>query len=354
MSGYYQLTIGNVQRETRDAITVTFHVPRELKNVFRFVQGQHVNVRATLRGEEVRRSYSICSAVQDDLLRIAIKRMSGGLFSNWANDNLKPGCTLDVMPPLGRFYVPLSAENNKHYVAIAVGSGITPIFSIIKTTLLTEPFSRFTLFYGNRSSGSIILREELADLKDVFLERLSLVHILTREQQDIDLFNGRINGEKCKKLFSQWCPLPDVDTVFLCGPEDMIEEVSGTLRAQGLPKSHVKVELFGRSRRSVHMAVASGRETCEVTLVVDGVRNAFPLEKEKESILDGGLRHGIDLRHSCKGGVCGTCRAKLLQGQVDMDAHFALEDYEIKRGFILTCQSYPVSDSVVVDFDQAH
>ena len=356
MSTFYPLTIASVKNQTRGGIAVTFQVPPELKEKFRFVQGQHLTLRAYIGGEEIRRSYSVCCAVQDENLRIGIKQAEGGLFSNWAVANLKPGCILDVMPPLGQFHVPLSPENRKHYLAFAAGSGITPVFSIVKTTLLAEPHSKFTLFYGNRASSTVMFRDDLADLKDAFLDRFTLMHVLSREPQDLELLSGRITGEKCRQLLEHWCPIDDVDVAFLCGPQAMMDEVSATLQALGLPKSQIKTELFtvpgARPKIMTRTVEAPGSRKCEVTLVIDGHQHVFPLEQGKETILEAAIRHGIDVRYSCRSGVCTTCRAKLVRGQVDMDANYALEDYEIARGFILTCQSYPATDSVTVDFDQ--
>ncbi len=353
---FYPLTVRAIKHETRDAVTVTLDVPRELQEKFRFIQGQYLTFRALIGGEEVRRSYSICSAVQDGILRVAIKRTPGGIFSNWIIENLKPGCTLEVMPPEGRFHVQLSAGNKKDYVAFAIGSGITPIFSIIKTTLLTEPNSSFTLFYGNRASNTVILREELADLKDRFMGRFSLIHVMSREHQDVDLLNGRISADKSEQLLKQFCRFENLDTVFLCGPQDMVGEIAARLKTLGFPESRIKIELFTveeSERRTLRKAAAPPVEAeCQVTLIVDGDQKTFSMQKGIESILDAALHRGIDLRHSCKSGVCATCRSKLVEGQVDMDANYALEDYELARGFILTCQSYPVTDHVTVDFDQ--
>jgi len=353
VSRFYPLTIQSIKNETRDAVILTFAVPSELEPLFRFTQGQFVTLRAFIEGEEIRRSYSICSAVQDGRLRVAIKRTPGGVFSNWVMENVKAGDVLEVMPPEGRFHVRLSATNEKHYAAFAVGSGITPIFSIIKTTLLTEPNSSFTLFYGNRASSSIMFREELAELKDLFLKRFSLIHVMSREHQDVDLLNGRITAEKTEELLARFCRWETIDTVFLCGPNEMVEDVSRKLKELGLPESRIKVELFTvgetlpRPKRTWDTQAAD----CEVTLIVDGDRREFSMRRD-ETVLNAALARGIDLRHSCKSGVCATCRAKLLEGNVDMDANYALEDYEIARGFILTCQSYPVSDRLTIDFDQ--
>ena len=357
MSKFYPLTVAQVRNETRDTIAVTFAVPAELASSFAYQQGQHLTLRAQIGDEDVRRSYSICSAVQEGLLRVAIKRTHGGLFSSWANEHLKAGMTLDVMPPMGHFNVPLDATSARHYLAFAAGSGITPILSIIKTTLLAEPNSRFSLFYGNRASSSVIFRDELTDLKDSHMERLNLAYVMSREQQDIELFNGRITKEKCGQFLQHWIHIEDVDVAFICGPEDMMHGVSAALQEAGMPKERIKVELFAASipkhQQKPRTFDAGERYETEVTVIMDGSHTSFTMEKDKESILDAGLRAGIDMRYSCKGGVCSTCRCKLIDGKVDMDANYALEDYEIARGFVLSCQAFPVTDKVIVDFDQA-
>lgn len=355
MSQFHPLTVASVRHETRDAIVLTFDVPPALKQQFAFHQGQHLTLRAIINGEDVRRSYSICSAVQDGALRVAIKRAPGGLFSNWALESIKPGASIQVMPPMGHFHIPLAPEQARHHLAFAAGSGITPILSIIKTTLLTEPHSRFTLFYGNRASSTVIFRDELADLKDQYLDRLTLAYVMSREQQDIALFNGRITEEKAAQLIAHWTHIEDIDVAFICGPEDMMLGVSAALRRAGLPKERIKIELFAASiPKVVHAArvlAPAARQQTDVTVIMDGSHTSFTMERDKESILDAGLRAGLDMRYACKGGVCSTCRCKLIDGMVDMDANYALEDYEVARGFILSCQSFPSTDKVVLDFD---
>jgi ring-1,2-phenylacetyl-CoA epoxidase subunit PaaE len=357
MSKFYPLTVAQVRHETRDAIAVTFDVPRELKQAFAYQQGQHLTLRALIDGEDVRRSYSICSAVQDDLLRVAIKRTPGGMFSSWANESLVPGMQLEVMPPMGQFNVPLDAANEKHYLAFASGSGITPILSIIKTTLLAEPKSRFTLVYGNRATSSVIFRDELTDLKDAYMERLRLVYVMSREQQDIDLFNGRITQDKCSQFLQHWIDIRDIDIAFICGPEEMMHGVSAALQEAGLPKEQIRIELFAASipqhERKPRKLDAGQQHQTEVTVIMDGSAVSYTMDKEKESVLDAGLRAGLEMRWSCKGGVCSTCRCKVLEGQVEMDVNYALEDYEVARGFVLSCQSFPLTDKVVLDFDVA-
>lgn len=356
MSQFHCLHIASVTPETRDTIVVEFAVPPALAETFRFTQGQHLTLRAEIEGQELRRSYSICAAVQDASLRIAIKKVQGGVFSSWANTHLQAGMTLDVMPPSGHFNVPLAADQSRHYLGFAAGSGITPLFSIIKTTLLAEPDSRFTLVYGNRASSTVIFRDALSDLKDCFLGRLSLIYVMSREQQDVPLFNGRIDAEKCRALFNQWITIEDIDTAFICGPEQMMHEVSETLVALGMPKSAIKAELFAAAQQSARQqqrqASTASTGQCEVTVVIDGQHFSFSMEKDKESVLDAGLRQGIEMRYACKGGVCSTCRCKVLDGKVDMDANYALEDYEIARGFVLSCQAFPATDTLQLDFDQ--
>jgi ring-1,2-phenylacetyl-CoA epoxidase subunit PaaE len=353
---FYPLKIKTVRYETRDAAILVFDVPSELREIFTFIQGQYLTIRTTINGESLRRSYSISSAVQDEVLRIIVKRASGGVFSNWILDQVKVNDVLEVMPPMGSFHVPLKAEHAKHYVAFAVGSGITPILSILKTTLLTEPNSSFTLFYGNRASGSVIFREELADLKDRFLSRLAVVHVMSRERQDVDLLNGRIDGEKSQELLRRFCELDQVDVIFLCGPHEMVEAITSALKNSGFPDERIKLEHFGPKAGTRRIFASTNdiakQQNCHVTVTLDGSQQPFTMRQQDETLLDGAIRAGIDVRYSCKSGVCATCRAKLISGQVDMDANYALEDYEIARGFILTCQSYPVSAEIAIDYDQ--
>jgi ring-1,2-phenylacetyl-CoA epoxidase subunit PaaE len=358
MSRFHRLSVARVERETRDAVAITFDVPAEVAEAFRFEPGQHLTVRTTIGGEDVRRSYSICSASHEGALRIAVKRNPRGMFSCWANEALKAGDVLDVLPPMGHFNVPLDPAARRHYVAFAAGSGITPILSIAKSALAIEPASEFTLFYGNRASSTVMFKEELAALKDVHLDRFNLVHVLSREAQDIDLLHGRIDRDRADALLSHWVDLDGVDMVFVCGPDGMMHAVTEALAARGFPAAKVKVERFATSiPRHEHKPVKlpePGHDQCKVTVIIDGSARSFPLDKASESILEAGLAHGLELPYSCKSGVCSTCRAKLVEGQVDMDANYALEDYEVARGFVLTCQSYPVTDTVTVDYDQGN
>ncbi len=355
MSKFHALPVAKVERETRDAIAITFDVPPALREAFRFEPGQHLTLRTRVGGDDVRRSYSICAPAGGPL-RIAVKRTPGGVFSTWANDALREGVALDVMPPMGHFNVAIDAQASRHYLGVAAGSGITPLMSIVSSALVGEPRSRFTLIYGNRASATVMFRDDLAALKDRYLDRFNLVHVLSREPQDIELLHGRIDRAKADALFERWVPIGDVDYAFVCGPEGMMHVVRESLLAHGMPADRIKIERFAASiPKHTHVPrplPQAAHTECEVHVVIDGSQRMFLLEKGVENIIDAGLRNGIELPFSCKGGVCSTCRCKLVEGEVDMDVNFALEDYEVARGFILACQSYPVTDRVTVDFDQ--
>jgi ring-1,2-phenylacetyl-CoA epoxidase subunit PaaE len=358
MNQFYPLKVASVARNTRDAVVVTFDVPADLDQKFSFRPGQYLTLRANIDGEDLRRSYSICAAPQDRQLRVAIKRLNDGAFSSWANQHLAPGQSIEVMPPDGHFTVDFNSEHHHRYVAFAVGSGITPILSLVKTALSTEPHSSFTLFYGNRASSAVLFREEIEDLKNQYMDRFSLVYVMSREHQDIDLFNGRLDGPKVEQLLTKWMDPSAIDCAFVCGPQDMTESVIASLGKLGLDKSQIKFELFGSPkgpralRTGKDARTAPGNEVCELTVIQDGLTRTLTIEKNKDSILDSALAQGIELPYSCKGGVCSTCRCKVTEGEVDMDANFALEDYEVQRGFVLSCQSFPVTDKVVIDYDQ--
>lgn len=357
MNSFHPLKVATVARNTRDAVVVTFEVPDELGDMFAFRPGQYLTLRTHIAGEELRRSYSICAAPHDGLLRVAIKRLNDGAFSTWANSELRAGDEVEVMPPDGHFTVAFSSEQARHYAGFAVGSGITPILSLIKTALDTEPESHFTLFYGNRASSAVLFREEIEDLKNRYMTRLSIVYIMSREHQDIDLLNGRLDGDKVAQLLGRWLDPGVIDYAFVCGPQDMTESVLDALQNKGLAKDQIKFELFGspkgpRALRTGQEARTAPGDHCELTIVLDGVTRNLVIEKNKDSLLDSALAQGIELPYSCKGGVCSTCRCKVVEGEVDMDANFALEDYEVARGFVLSCQSFPVTDRVQIDFDQ--
>ncbi len=357
MNQFHSLKIREVRPETREAVSIAFDVPQELSDAFRFTQGQHLIVRTHMDGEEVRRSYSICTGVNDGDLRVAVKKVPGGRFSGFANGELKEGDTLEVMPPTGHFHIDLDPAREANYLAVAAGSGITPILSIIKTTLETEPNSQFTLMYGNRSSGSTLFREALSDLKNAYLGRLNIIYMFSREQQDVDLYNGRIDAHKCDAIFSRWLDTPSLHAAFLCGPQSMTDTVKERLIANGLEKSRVHFELFGvegqpQRKHRAPEEVAEDEAKTEVSIISDGRQLDFRVPRDSVNILDAANKEGADLPFSCKAGVCSTCRCKVVEGEVEMDNNFALEDYEIDAGYVLSCQSYPLTDKVVLDFDQ--
>jgi ring-1,2-phenylacetyl-CoA epoxidase subunit PaaE len=356
---FHKLKVKDIRTETNDCVSIAFEIPDELKNTFGFIQGQNLTLRIWDNGSEIRRNYSICSAPSDNELRIAVKLVNQGKFSTFANRQLKPGDTLEVLPPTGKFYTPLDPSQKKNYLAIAAGSGITPVISIIKTTLQTEPDSSFTLIYGNKTRASIIFKEELEDLKNKYISRFSIIHVLSREISDVPLFSGRIDALKCQDLFTKLADIKTMDEVFLCGPEEMIFSVAGYLSDVGMATKNIHYELFttpgishGISTGKVLVEAIDDEKKSMVSLQIDGVATTFNLRYNGESILSAALKLGIDLPFACKGGVCSTCRAKLLEGQVEMDNNYALEEDELEKGFILTCQSHPRSEKLVITFDE--
>lgn len=359
-SQFHALNVAAVEPETESAIKISFRVPQELAEKFRYRQGQYLTLEAEIEGAAVRRSYSICSGINDELMQIAIKRVDGGLFSNYANDCIKAGDVLKVMPPQGSFYTTLDAAAQKSYLFIASGSGITPVMSNVKSILEVEPQSRVTLLFGNQRSASIMFRETLSFIKNRYLTRFHWVNILSREDQGCEVLNGRLNNRKGAELNRQLINLGSYDEYFICGPESMISEVSRGLRGVGVTEEHVHYELFAASAEDARAVVEKhhararehGGKVSEVTVIMDGRASQLEMTADGENVLDAGLNQGLDLPHSCKGGVCSTCKARLLEGEVDMDITHGLEDGEIEAGFILTCQAHPISEKVVVDFDQ--
>ena len=355
---FHPLRVREVRRETADCVSLALEVPATLTEQFRFTQGQYLNVRRELAGSEVRRSYSICSGLDDGELRIAVKEVPEGLFSAWANRALAAGGTLEAMPPEGRFFVPLDAEHAKHYVAFAAGSGITPVLSLARTTLAKESGSRFTLVYGNRNLAAVIFNEALEDLKDQYLARFALYHVFSREVQAIELFNGRVDSAKVGRFLDTLIPPGSIDEAFVCGPASMGDEVKAVLEARGVPAAHIHLERFGAppggpvTRKSRPASEAAAPRPANVTVIADGMRYDLDLPEEGQSILDAALKAGADLPYACKAGVCCTCRAKLIEGEVRMDANYTLEAAEVKAGYRLTCQSHPITARVVLDFDQ--
>lgn len=358
MARFYGLKVGAVQRETRDAVVVTLEPEAGDEDRFRFIQGQYLTFRKAFDGVELRRSYSICAAVGDKALRVGIKRVDGGAFSTWANRDLAPGMVLDAMPPMGSFHAPLAPEAARNYLLFAGGSGITPVLGILKTVLQTEPKSTVTLVYGNRTVASIMFREELEDLKNSYLGRLSVLHIVEAEAQDIDLFTGRVDRAKCEALFSHWIDVADADYAFICGPEPMMLAIDEALKAHGMAADRIKFELFsggqpGRAKqRAAAAAGAAAGGEATATIILDGTTRTVQVPRTGQSLLEAALAADVDVPFACKAGVCSTCRALVVEGEVEMQANFALEDYEVERGYVLTCQSYPVSDKIVVSYDQ--
>jgi ring-1,2-phenylacetyl-CoA epoxidase subunit PaaE len=349
---FHSLRIREVRRETPECVSLAFEVPEELAGEYHFVQGQHLNLRAQLNGEEARRSYSICSGVDDGELRVAIKKVSSGRFSVWVNESLKAGDCIDVMTPEGRFFTPLDPAHAKNYVAFAAGSGITPVLSLIRTTLAREPRSRFTLVYGNRRLSGVMFNEALWSLKDRYLSRFALFNVFSREEQEVELFNGRIDAAKVRAFLGTLIPAAGIDEAFVCGPATMIDEVEGALLAAGVPHEHVHVERFGVPGAAAAAPVDDAEAAeARITLVIDGVRREIDFHRGQRSILEAGRAAGIDLPFSCKGGMCSTCRAKLIDGEVKMAKNYALEPHEVDAGFVLTCQSYPLTDHVLISFD---
>jgi ring-1,2-phenylacetyl-CoA epoxidase subunit PaaE len=358
MARFHPLTVTDIRHETRDAVVVTLKPREEDRAAFDFTQGQYLTFRRDFEGEELRRSYSICVGKDEGVLRIGIKRVDGGAFSNWANTNLAPGDVIDAMPPMGRFYMEIDPEAQKQYLGFAGGSGITPVLSIIKTVLKREPKSRFTLIYANRQINSIMFREELEDLKNTYLGRFSVLHILESEVQEIDLFTGRLDENKLAALFRTWIDPKSIDAAFICGPEPMMLTIVASLKAHGLTDEQIKFELFasgqpGRARtRVASVSAEQAAAMVEATITLDGTTRTFNMPKHGVSILEAVIAQSMDAPFSCKAGVCSTCRAKVLEGEVEMDANHALEDYEVEAGYVLTCQCHPLTEKVVLSYDE--
>jgi ring-1,2-phenylacetyl-CoA epoxidase subunit PaaE len=351
---FHSLKVKEVIKETADCVSITFTIPQELQHTFLFTQGQNVTIRTQINNQEVRRTYSICAAPYENQLKVAVKKVEGGIFSTYANEKLKQGDSLDVMPPIGKFYTELKPENKKNYLAIAAGSGITPIVSIIKQTLLTEPHSTFTLVYSNKNKNSIIFFEEIEGLKNKYINRFTLINILSREKTDAAISFGRINENKLIEL-KKLIKYTAISEVFICGPEEMIFCAKDFFEKEGLDKKNIHFELFGSVKKKTTDNKPQTTENTvaksNITIKLDGRSFDFALGFNEGNILDAALAQGADLPYACKGGVCCTCKAKLLEGEVDMDVNWGLEHEEIEQGFILTCQSHPKTEKVVVDFD---
>ncbi len=352
---FHALTVKEVCKETDDCVSILLDIPENLQQTFSYKQGQNITIKKVINNQEVRRSYSLCSSPLSKEFRIAVKQIAGGIFSTYANLHLKKGDVLEVMPPVGKFYTDLNIQNKKKYVAFAVGSGITPIISIIKTTLASEPNSTFTLVFGNKNHNSIIFKEELEALKNKYLQRFHLIHILSKEKNDTEINYGRIDANKLKEL-SAFINFSQVSDFFICGPEQMIFTIKNFLENENVDSKKIHFELFisasqNNTTTEKKETTVTSTTNSKVQINVDGRSFEFALAQNTKSILDAALQHGADLPFACKGGVCCTCKAKLVEGKVTMKVHWGLEDDEIAKGYILTCQSHPITDKVVVDYD---
>lgn len=359
---FQDLRIRAVTPETDSAIAVEFEVPEDLREHFVFQPGQYLTLQADVDGKALRRCYSICSGLDDGSLRVAIKRIEGGAFSNHAHDRFRVGTRVPVMPPQGKFCVQPAAERARRYLCIAAGSGITPVLSIVKSVLVREPQSEVTLLYGNRNSATIMFREELGFLKNRYLTRFNWINILSREEQEAAVLHGRINNRKGGELQRKHLiTIREFDEFFLCGPESMISEVSRGLRGEGIAEERIHYELFFANAEDAQQVIEKhharaerfGGRVSEVSATRDGRTIRFDLTADGENILDAAMQAGLDAPYSCKGGVCATCKARVLEGEVEMDLNHALSAEEVAAGFVLTCQAHPISGRVVVDFDLA-
>ncbi len=353
-SVFHELRVSALDRLTEDSIAITFEVPPELREAYRFTAGQHVSLRCRIAGDDVRRNYSICTPAGSGVLRVGVKRLPGGVFSSYALEKLRVGDPIEVLTPSGRFFTPLRREQAKHYAAVAAGSGITPILSILATALEVEPHSRATLVYVNQTTASIMFLEELADLKDRHLGRFQLIHVLDRERQEVELLSGFLDRDRLAGLLDSVVDTEDVDEWFLCGPIGLTDLIRATLVDRGVSDQHVHRELFhvGPAPPPITRPDVAAPGGSTVTVLLDGRTSTFPLRPDAEPILDATLRVREDAPYACKNGVCGTCRAKLVSGRVVMAQNFALERDEVDRGYVLACQAHPATDEVVLDFDQ--
>ena len=355
-TGFHSLEIAEVRREIADAVSLRLAVPDELAEAFHFTPGQHLTLRADIDGEDVRRSYSICAAPHEGELRVAIKQVAQGRFSGWANSALVAGHRIDVMPPHGSFTWTFDPARAGVYIGFAGGSGITPVLSLLKTALTIEPGSRFVLLYGNRATSSIMFLEELAALKNRFMGRLQVIHVLEDEEGDFDLLNGRLDAAKIGELLGTLVDPGVIDAAFICGPGPMMDAVDTALRGAGVPESRILVERFTVGAMSEEQLAAARElerkaEGKPVRITIDGRRRALAFDADKGSILENARAAGLPAPFACKAGVCATCRARVISGEVTMKQNYGLSEAEVAQGYVLTCQAVPVSDDVELDFD---
>ena len=354
---FHSLRVKSIAPDTDEAVIVSFDVPAAVQHDFQFTQGQHLTLRTLLNGKEERRSYSICSGVDDGDLRIGVRHVTGGVMSSWINQDLKLGAQIDVLPPEGRFFVPIDASQARHYLGIAGGSGITPILAIMKTVLAREPLSRFTLIYGNRRQSSTMFKEELEDLKNRYLTRLTLHTVFSQEHMDSPLYSGRLTQAKLGEFLSVLIQPQQLDHVFVCGPHSFNDEADTALLAAGIPAEHIHIERFGvpvdATSMKIKPAVQPGdAPQAMIQIIRDGLSREIEFRTEHGNVLDAAAAAGLEVPYSCKSGVCCTCRAKLIEGKVRMDRNFALEKHEVAAGFVLTCQAHPLTERVVISFDE--
>ena len=355
MAQFFPLRVTDIKRDTKNSVVLSLAPESKDEGAFDYLPGQYLTFKKQFGDEELRRSYSICSSARDNTLRVGIKKVDGGGFSTWANEALRVGETIEAMAPMGAFTVDPAAAKDAHYLGVAVGSGITPILSIAKTLLEENPTSSFHLIYGNRSLGSIMFREEVEDLKNRFLARFSVNHVLSGGA-DLELFSGRIDAEKCAQFFGSLISPATLEQAFICGPEDMMNTVSGTLETGDMARSNIKFELFGASQQGrlaarAKSAVAKAAVTsCEATVIIDGVKHDLPMSGET-SVLDAAVAANIDAPFACKAGVCSTCRARVVEGDYEFVTNYALEDYEVEQGYVLSCQCFPTGDKLVITYD---
>ncbi len=355
MAKFHTLKIREIRKETPDCVSVALEVPSSLQASFAFIPGQYLTLKAQVNGEEVRRSYSICTSPSENDLRVAVKKLEGGKFSTFANEVLKSGDTIEVMPPMGNFHTQIDASRKKHYLAFAAGSGITPILSILKSVLETGVENRFTLFYGNRNVEHIIFKNELDALQKKYTDRLAVHHVLSRQKTENPILHGRIDGSKCHSICNELTDWKTVDEFFLCGPEEMIFSVKESLESMGVDGSKVHFELFTTAaapEKPVAAAESAGSAISNVTITVDGDEHTFELAGSGQPVLDAAMDAGADVPFACKGGVCCTCKALVLEGKVEMDVNYALEPDEVEAGYVLTCQSHPKTERVVLSYDE--
>ena len=359
---FHPLTVRSIEPDTAEAVIVSFDVPPALRATFGFTQGQYLTLRATIDGQDLRRSYSICAGVDDAVLRVGVRKVRGGVFSNWINSRLQPGDTVQVMAPQGRFFVPLDPAARRHHLGIAGGSGITPILSIMKTVLAREPQSTFTLIYGNRSLQSTMFKEELEDLKNRHLTRLTLHHVFSDEPTDAPLNTGMMDRAKIGDFLANVVPAAGVAHAYVCGPYQMNDEAEAELRAAGVAAERIHIERFGVAPQAaggaggvdavVHAPDPGDAEQARVVIVRDGLKREIEFRRQQPSILDAAAAAGLEVPFSCTSGVCGTCRAKLLEGAVRMERNFALDAADVAAGFVLCCQAHPTTERVVLSFDE--